>query len=500
MRFSLLQLMLLSAALALGLGLHLSSQRAQDYWLDRWYFEPQSVSFSPDGKLLAISFPSGEIAIVEITPHGFRSLPCAARWAAPTGLGHPRFVTEDQLLYYQARPSDVRQPGIAKWDVRSNRATAGSPFSYATPGVPLERCYVEKSGVGVLLEPQRLRFIVAPDRAAGHRHLTPPEIAVVENWDLTTDGKQLVVIGFLPNGRNLPSRRIGQVIDIQSGEVLHRFPVRATLQSPMTMRPNHDEVAVFQMRNAHQFEVALRRKKDWSALQSVPCDILDPGRAWPIPLRFSHSGNRIAVDNGLGKVQILDIETRRAIETVEVARPLLASHPRATGYILSAARTTHPERCALSPDGKAFAIVQDMHVELWEADSDRYLGRAWTAWNPWGPIRRHIGLLVSFGVMTGLIWRWQRKRATTHVLSTRGWRIWTAITRLFLLGLGAVLIVRLVPPLFLPTKESSREPSLLLVYGLLFTSVLAIALAIGCPSLRSQSRSPHAPREASGSG
>src|SRR6478672_10817756 len=115
-RFSLLQLLLLSAGVAIGLGLHLSHRRAQDYWLDQWYFEPQSVDLSPDGKLLAIGFPSGEVVIQEITPTGFKRRPCSARWAGRTGHGYPQFVANDRFAIYQDNPQDVRRPYVATWD------------------------------------------------------------------------------------------------------------------------------------------------------------------------------------------------------------------------------------------------------------------------------------------------------------------------------------------------------------------------------------------------
>jgi hypothetical protein len=488
MRFSLLQLMLLSAALALGLGLHLSSQRAQDYWRDQWYFEPQSVDFSPDGKQLVISFPSGEVEVIEITPTGFRRRPCSARWAGRTGLGHPRFVTNNELLFYQDHPSSVRQPGIAKWDVRNNRATAGSPFYYAAPGVPLEGCYGEKSGVGVLLEPQGRRFIVAPDRAEGHRHLVPPKFARLESWDLTSDGKQIVVLGIVSDELMVPSHRVGKVMDIESGVVVQSFRPDNQLPSPMSLRPRTDELAVIEVRSRNGYEVVLREKRHRSVTHRIACDVLDPRLAYLGPLRFSHHGNRLVVDGGLGKVQIVDIDTKRAIETIEAAPPLLVTHPRATGYILGAARMTKPQRVALSPDGKAFAIVQDMHVELWEVDSNRYLGRAWKAWDPWGPIRRHMGLLLGFGVLTGLIWRWQRKQMASRAIA---WQMGAALSRLLLLACGVLLIVRLVPPLFLPENVVSSTSGLFLIYGVLFTGVLAIAFAIGWPQRRQPLATSH---------
>lgn len=484
MRFSLLQLMLLSAGIALGLGLHLSSQRAQDYWLDEWYFEPQSVDFSPDGKQLVISFPGGEVEVIEITPTGFQRRPCSARWAGRTGLGHPRFVTDNELLFYQDHPSSVRRPGIAKWDVRSNRAIAGSPFFYAIPGVPLEQCYGEKSGVGVLLELQRRRFIVAPDRAAGHRHLVPPKFARLESWDLTSDGKQIVVLGIAPDELMVSSHRVGKVMDIESGVVVQSFRADNQLASPMSLRPRTDELAVIEVRSRNDYDVVLRERSHRSVTHRIACDVLDPRLAYLGPLRFSHHGNRLLVDGGRGKVQIVDIETERAIETIEVAQPRLATHPRATGHILGAARMTKPQRVALSPDGKAFAIVQDMHVELWEVDSDRYLGRAWTAWNPWGPIRRHMGLLLGFGVLTGLIWRWQRKQMARRTPPTRAWQVGAGLSRLLLAACGAVLLARLIPPLFLPEKVVSSTSGLFLIYGVLFTGVLAIAFAIGWPQRR----------------
>jgi hypothetical protein len=359
---------------------------------------------------------------------------------------------------------------------------------------------VEKSGVGVLFEPQRRRFIVAPDRAEGHRHLAAPEFARLESWDLTSDGKQIVVIGMAPEVLGVRMRRVGKMIDIESGVVVESFPAEYPLSSLMSLRPRSDELAMIEMRSRDDYDVVLREKSHRSVTHRIACDNLEPLRAWPAFFRFSHQGNRLVVDGGLGKVQIVDIDTKRAVETIEVAQPLLATHPRATGYILSSARMTKPQPVALSPDGKAFAIVQDMHVELWEVDSDRYLGRVWTAWDPWGPIRRHMALLMGFGVVTGLIWRWQRKRAATPASPARGWRIGLALTRLLLIGLGAALIVRLVPPLFLPPEEVASPPGQVLVFGLLFTGVLAIALAIGWPSLRSNSRSPHAQRAASGSG
>lgn len=478
MRFSLLQLMLLSAALALGLGLHLSSQRAQDYWLDEWFFEPQSVDFSPDGKLLAISFPGGEVAVVEIMASGFQRRPCFARWAGRLGMGHPRWVANDRFVYYQENPADVRSPLVASWDVFKNRATADSPFAVERSRRDLDQVYRERSGVGVFLPPTHDQAIIMPGSAAEHRHIRLPGVNLT-SWDLGANGDRLVVLGYRGPLRTR-ARLHGYVIDIGTGEVLREFRADSALLSRIAIAGADDSVFVLQSRNVGHLMLNARSTEDWSLQESVEFRIPDH-RKRPGPHWFSGNGQKVVIEFVPGEAVVLDIPEKRHVTTITVAPPLWRQNARALGYLLGSAQRSQPQRVALSPDGKAFAIVQDMHVDLWEVDSDHYLGRAWTAWNPWGPIRRHIGLLAGFGVVTGLIWRWERKQGAPHPNLPSGWRRWSVMTRFLLLGLGGALIVRLVPPLFLPEKVVSDMPSLLLVYGVLFTGVLAVAFAIGWP-------------------
>jgi hypothetical protein len=331
-RFTMLQLLLAAALVALVLGLFTSSWRASAYQ----YIE--CVRFSPSGKYLAAKYGGGAVQVWRVDQGPPRRAALAFNRAF---LGYDQssihFASDDRLLKLDlvSDPQGMATR-VSALDLRSGETRE----LLRVPGYSYYESSLSHGGDRLAITDWNTGNLVIYNLSTGRPERTIAMQGSFWATAMSTDGRMLAMCD---------QASTVQVLDVESGQV-GKLPLAGQMAVAISPDGNWVAAPVVPTQSAHQAITAVDLRT--GKLQVVQARLTYAG--W---LSFSRDGSRLAAGDYYA-IEVFDIAGGKRLSRIALDQPRLAS-----AFPLTSINTGH-DHFALSPDGQTLATFRGGQVLL----------------------------------------------------------------------------------------------------------------------------------------